>query len=294
MNQNQLNRQLAINYAILKKLVQDDKEVAKLITKDNYLELLDVQAFYHAHFEAAKFVEFFPVVYALLRRETEAAFARLKPRIRIYNRFEKEYPSSLAHDLGHEAPMFIYVCGDIDLFDRKLPKLYLISNTGKSDRLIQASLNILDSFDGSKEVLVLSQQTPLTHIVYNKIHTLSVSSIVYVNAPLTKAIFKSTFFPCNQTKIKHLLVSAIPPDETNLDRLQALTNALAVSMSKAGILLSDQPGDLKLDGCLKLLGSHKPLIVPFFTALRHDLILSLQPEQLRQTIDEMLFRPNSK
>lgn len=294
MNQNQLNRQLAINYAILKKLVQDDHEVNKLINKNNFMDILDVQTFYHTHFEAAKFVEFFPVVYALLRRETEAAFARLKPRIRIFNRFEKEYPSSLAHDLGQDAPMFIYVCGDIDLFDRKLPKLYLISNTSKSDRMIQDALDILDSFDGSKEVLVLSQQTPLTHIVYNKIHTLSVSSIVYVNAPLTKAIFKSTFFPCNQTKVKHLLVSAIPPDETNLDRLQALTNSLAVSMSKAGILLSDHSNDLKLDGCLKLLGSHKPLIVPFFIALRHDLILSLRPDQLRQTLDEMLFHVNSK
>lgn len=293
MNQNQLNRQLAINTAILKKLVQDEQAVLKLINKDNLMDLLDVQAFYHDHFEAAKFVEFFPMVYDLLRRETEAAFARLKPRIRIYNRYEKEYPTSLAHDLGQDAPLFIYVCGDIDLFDRKLPKLYLVSNTGRSDRLIQQSLDLLDSFDGSKEVLVLSQQSPLTHIVYNKIHALSVSSIVFVNAALTKSIFKSTFFPCNQTKIKHLLISAISPDEPNLDRFQSLTDSLAVALSKAGVLLSDQSADLKLDGCLKLLASHRPLIVPFFTAVRHDLILSLRPDQLRETLDALL-RPRSK
>ncbi len=294
MNQNQLNRQLAINYAILKKLTQDEQAVAKLINKDNLMDLLDVQAFYHTHFEAAKFVEFFPMVYDLLRRETEAAFARLKPRIRIYNRYEKEYPTSILHDLGQEAPLFIYVCGDIDLFDRKLPKLYLISSTGRADRLIQQSLDLLDVFDGSKEVLVLSQQSPMNHLVYTKIHTLSVSSIVFVNAALTKSIFKSTFFPCNQTKIKHLLISAISPDEPNLDRFQAQTNSLAVAMSKAGILLSDQAGDLKLDGCLNLLSSHRPLIVPFFTAVRHDLILSLRPDQLRETLDAMLVRTSSK
>lgn len=294
MNQNQLNRQLAINYAILKKLTQDELAVAKLINKDNLMDLLDVQAFYHTHFEAAKFVEFFPMVYDLLRRETEAAFARLKPRIRIFNRYEKEYPTSIAHDLGQEAPLFIYVCGDIDLFDRKLPKLMLVSSLTRSDRLIQQSLDLLDIFDGSKEVLVLSQQTPLNHLIYNKIHALSVSSIVFVNAALTKSIFKSTFFPCNQTKIKHLLISAISPDEPNLDRFQSLTNSLAVAMSKAGILLSDQSGDLKLDGCLKLLASHRPLIVPFFTAVRHDLILSLRPDQLRETLDAMLARSHSK
>ena len=42
MNQNQLNRQLAINHSILRRLVQDDRAVAKSITKDNILDLLDV------------------------------------------------------------------------------------------------------------------------------------------------------------------------------------------------------------------------------------------------------------
>jgi hypothetical protein len=294
MNQNQLNRQLAINHIILKKLVQNDHEVAKSITKDNLMELLDVQAFYNEHFLTIKFVEFFPVVYDLLRRETEASFAKLKPRIRIFNRYEKEYPSTFYHDLGHDAPLFIYVCGDIDLFDRKQPKLYLVSTASRSDRLIQQSLDILDQFDGSREVLVLSQQSPLNHLLYQKIHTLSISSIIMVNAALTKSIFKSTFFPCNQTKIKHLLISAISPDENNLDRFQSMTDHMAVSMSKAGILLSDQPNDLKLEGCLKLLGSHKTLIVPFFSPVRHDLILPMNAQSLRESLDAMLFRSNSK
>jgi hypothetical protein len=294
MNQNQLNRQLAINHIILKKLVHNDQEIARTITKENYMDLLDVQAFYHDHFSTIKFAEFFPVVYDLLRRETEASFAKLKPRIRIISRFDKEYPSVFFHDLGQDAPMFIYVCGDIDLFDRKQPKLYLVSSVSKSDRLIQQSLDILDQFDGSREVLVLSQQSPLNHLLYHKIHTLSISSIIMVNASLTKSIFKSTFFPCNQTKIKHLLISAISPDESNLDRFQSMTDHLAVSMSKAGILLSDQPQDLKLDGCLKLLSSHKPLIIPFFTPVRHDLILPIKPHSLRESLDMMLFRSNSK
>ena len=294
MNQNQLNRQLAINHSILRRLVQDDRAVAKSITKDNILDLLDVQAFYREHFSTIKFVDFFPVVYDLLRRETEASFAKLKPRIRIYNRYDKEYPSAFYHDLGQDAPLFIYVCGDIDLFDRKQPKLYLVSSSAKSDRLIQQSLDLLDQFDGSREVLVLSQQNALNHLVYHKIHTLSVSSIIMVNAPLTKSIFKSTFFPCNQTKIKHLLISAIAPDETSLDHLQSLTDQLAVSMSKAGIVLSDQPADLKLEGCMKLLASHKPLIVLFFTPVRHDLILPIRAEKLRESLDVLLFRSDSK
>jgi len=294
MNQNQLNRQLAINYTILKKLVQDEHEINSLITKDNLMELLDVQAFYNTHFSAIKFVEFFPMIYGLLRRETEASFARLKPRIKIYNRYEKEYPISFFHDLGQNAPLFIYTCGDIDLFDRKLPKLMLVSTQGKTDKMIQASLDLLDQFDGSKEVLVLSQQTPLNHIVYSKIHSLSVSSIVFVNNSLNKAIFKSTFFPCNQTKIKHLLITAISPDESNLDQHQHLTDTLAVSMSKAGVLLSDLASDLKLEPCVRLLSSHKPIIVPFIDYARHELILSLKPEHLRENIDGMLLHPHSK
>lgn len=289
MNQNQRNRHLAINYAILKKLVQDERAVSKLITKDNIMELLDVQTFYHTHFAATKFVEFFPVIYQLLRRETEAAFARLKPRIRIYHRYEAEYPLSFINDLGVDAPLFIYACGDTDLFERRLPKLALISSTGQADRLIQASLDLLDQFDGSREVLVLSQQTPLNHIVYSKIHTLSVSSIVFVNHPLSKSIFKSTFFPCNQSKIKHLLISAISPDETNLDQMQVITDALAISISKAGILLSEQASDLRLEGCLRCLGSHKPLIIPFFDYARHELILPMNRLDVRKNIDAMLL-----
>jgi hypothetical protein len=289
MNQNQRNRHLAINYAILKKLVQDERAVSRLITKDNLMELLDVQAFYHTHFAAAKFVEFFPVIYQLLRRETEAAFARLKPRIRIYHRYETEYPTSFINDLGVNAPLFIYACGDTDLFERRLPKLALISSRGRADRLIQASLDLLNQFDGSREVLVLSQQTPLNLIVYAKIHTLSVSSILFVNNSLNKSIFKSTFFPCNQSKVKHLLISAISPDETNLDQMQVVTDALAISISKAGILMSEQASDLKLEGCRRCLGSHKPLIIPFFDYSHHELILPMNRLDVRKNIDAMLL-----
>lgn len=293
MNQNQLNRHLAINYAILKKLVQDDQAVAKLITRENYTQLLDVQAFYSAHFETAKFVDFFPVVLDLIRRETEAAFARLKPRLRIICRYDKAYPTSILHDLGQEAPLFLYVCGDTDLFERKLPKLHLLTSQGKSDHLIKASLDLLEAFDHAKEVLVLSRQNTLSRLVYQKIHSLSVSSIVLVNAPLTRSIFKSTFYPCNQSKIKHLLISAISPDDTDLDAYQGQTDSLALALCKAGILLGESPADLKLDEVIKLLASHKPLIVPFFTPIKHDLIIALRPDQLRESLDVML-NPNSK
>jgi hypothetical protein len=90
------------------------------------------------------------------------------------------------------------------------------------------------------------------------------------------------------------LITAISPDESNLDQHQLLTDTLAVSMSKAGILLSDQASDLKLEGCLRLLTSHKPIIVPFFDYARHELILPLRPEHLRENIDLMLHHPLSK
>jgi len=294
MNQNQRNRQLAINHAILKKLVQNDQAVASHITKENILELLDVQKFYSTYFSTTKFVEYFPVVYQLLRRETEAAFARLKPRIKIYHRYEKEYPINFVHELGQEAPLFIYTCGDIDLFDRRLPKIYVVSSPNQSDPLINASLDLVEKFDGSKDVLVLSQQSPLNHIVYSKIHTLSVSSIIFVNNSLNKSVFKSTFFPCNQTQIKHLLISMISPEETNIDRFQNITDNLAVSLSKLGILLSHQVADLKLATCQRLLNAHKPIIVPFFEYSPHDLILSLNAQHLREDLDEMLKFPPSK
>ncbi len=288
MNTNQLNRQLAINYAILRKLVQDDGALNRLITRDNLLTLLDIPAFYTAHFGSLNQVEFFPQIHALLHREVETAFTKLKPRVRILNKFDEAYPKSIIRDLGAEAPFFIYVCGDSELFDRRVSKLSLIANTGYSDALIRQSLDAVEQLDGVPEALVLTQLCTLNSLIYRRIHELHISSIVVVNHALDKTIFKSTFYPCNQTKVKHMLVSAIGPDETNLNRYQGLTDAMGAALAKGGILFSHQSTDLRLEGCARLMAAHKPVFVPFMNVPRHELLIPVEPQNLRQTLDSML------
>jgi hypothetical protein len=288
MNHNQLNRQLAMNYAILRKLIQDDAALNRVITRDNLMTLLDIPTFYNAHFGSVNLVEFFPQIHALLHREVESAFGKLKPRVKIYNRYDEAYPKSIVRDLGLEAPLFIYVCGDVELFDRKIQKLSLIANTTHSDSLFRQSLDLIQQFDGSQEALVLSQLCPLNSLVYRRIHELQISSIVVVNHALDKTIFKSTFFPCNQTKVKHMLVSAIGPEETNLSRFQGLTDAMGAALSKAGILLSHQTSDLRLEGCARLMAAHKPVFVPLMSVPKHELLIPVAAEHVRSTIEHML------
>lgn len=288
MRTNQLNRQLAINYAILRKLVADDGALNRMITRENLLTLLDIPAFYTAHFGSLNQVEYFPQIFALLHREVESAFGKLKPRVRILNKFDEQYPKSIIRDLGNEAPLFIYVCGDVELFDRRVPKLSLIANTGFSDALIRQSLDAIDQFDGAHEALVLTQLCPLNSLIYRRIHELHISSIVVVNHALDKTIFKSTFYPCNQTKVKHMLVSAIGPEETNLKPLQGLTDAMGAALAKGGILFSHQSTDLRLEGCARLMAAHKPVFIPFMSVPKHDLLIPVDAETLRETMDLLM------
>ena len=288
MNHNQLNRQLAMNYAILRKLIQDDIALNRVITRDNLMTLLDIPAFYDAHFGSVNLVEFFPQIHALLQREVESAFGKLKPRVKIFNRYDEAYPKSIVRDLGSEAPLFIYVCGDADLFDRKIQKISLIANTAHSDSLFRQSLELIDQFDGSAEALVLSQLCPLNSLIYRRIHERQISSIIVVNHALDKTIFKSTFYPCNQTKVKHMLVSAIGPEETNPAKIQPLTEAMGAALSKAGVLLSHQSSDLRLEGCARLMAAHKPIFVPLMNVPKHELLVPVVAEDLRSTVEQML------
>ncbi|MEI7667492.1 MAG: hypothetical protein WCI62_00670, partial [Erysipelotrichaceae bacterium] len=274
MNQSQRNRQLAINYAILNKLVQDSKAINAAITKANFEELLDVKQFYFTYFSSSKFVQHFPQVLNLLNKETETAFARLKPRVRIITKYDESYPIAILQGLLDEAPMFLYACGDITLLDRKLTKLNLICTSTQEDKLINECTHLIDGFNQSPYVMVFSQQTALSRVLYYHILKMQLSSLLIINHSLTKSIFKNSFYPCNQADTKHMILSAIAPGEEINQRHQFLSSQIACSLSKVSILLSNEHQDLDLPVSLVSLKTYRPLLCPYLLDLNQELIVS--------------------
>jgi hypothetical protein len=94
VNHFQRNRECAINFEILRRLVQDDTLLMQRVTRESYPELLQVSAFYHSHFPTLRFVHDFPGVFQMMQRETVAAFAKLLPNTKVISKFDEEYPAS--------------------------------------------------------------------------------------------------------------------------------------------------------------------------------------------------------
>jgi len=288
MNHNQRNRQLAINYAVLNKLVRDQKAINAMITKTNIDELLNVKDFYFRYFPSSKFVEFFPQVLNLLNKETEAAFGRLKPRLRIITKYDAIYPNALLQDLQDDAPMFIYACGDTSLLDRKLSKLNLICTSTQDDIMIHKSSHLIDGFNQTPYVMVFSQQTALSRVLYYQILKMQLSSLLIINHALTKSIFKNSFYPCNQADTKHMILSAIAPGEEISQKHQLLSSQIACSLSKVSILLSNEHQDLDLPVSLVSLKSYRPILCPFLLHLNQELIITVDQANLVKQIDSMI------
>ena len=258
MNKYSQNKQLAINYCVLKKLVQNDTLVNTRITKDNIQELLDVQSFYSRYFESTKFVQYFPQVCQLVKRETEAAFARLKQRVFIVHKYDVEYPKAILQDLKDEAPMFLYLCGDNSLLDRKVKRVSLVTTINREDSFIESCKDLCEQFVDQSFTLLIQNRSVVDHILYEQFKEKNVSVIHFMNGPLFKDEDAIKICKSNNPKFAHL--SFVGPTDNGMEEYQRIK--LMNSLGKVTVLLSDNPNDVHHFSIQNNYTWHKPSVLP--------------------------------
>jgi len=261
MNKSSQNKHLAINYSVLKKLVQNDTLVNARITKDNILELLDVKKFYETYFESTKFVQYFPQVCQLVKRETEAAFARLKQRVYIVHKYDEEYPKAILQDLKDEAPLFLYLCGDNTLLDRKVKRISLVTTINREDVFIETCKNLCEQFIGTSFTLLIQNRSVVDHILYEQLKERNVAILHIVNGPLFKDTDSIKICKSNNPKFAHL--SFVGPTDNGIEEYQRIK--LMNSLGKITVLLSDNPNDVHHFSIQNNYSWHKPSVLPLLT-----------------------------
>lgn len=258
MNKSSLNKKLAINYSVLKKLVQNDTLVNTRITKDNINELLDVQKFYSTYFESTKFVQYFPQVCQLVKRETEAAFARLKQRVFIVHKFDEEYPKAILQDFKEEAPLFLYLCGDNTLLDRKVKRVSIVTTINREDAFIEQCKALCETFVGQPYTLLIQNRSVVDHVIYEQLKEREVSILHFVNGPLFKDEDAIKICKSNNPKFGHL--SFVGPTDNGMEEYQRIK--LMNSLGKVTVLLSDNPNDVHHFSIQNNYSWHKPSVLP--------------------------------
>lgn len=258
MNKYSQNKQLAINYCVLKKLVQNDTLVNTRITKDNIQELLDVQSFYSTYFESTKFVQYFPQVCQLVKRETEAAFARLKQRVFIVHKYDDEYPKAILQDLKDEAPLFLYLCGDNSLLDRKVKRVSLVTTINREDAFIESCKALCEQFVDQTFTLLIQNRSVVDHILFEQFKEKNVSVLHFMNGPLFKDEDAIKICKSNNPKFAHL--SFVGPTDNGMEEYQRIK--LMNSLGKVTVLLSDNPNDVHHFSIQNNYSWHKPSVLP--------------------------------
>ena len=258
MNKYSQNKLLAINYSVLKKLVQNDTLVNTRITKDNIQELLDVQSFYSTYFESTKFVQYFPQVCQLVKRETEAAFARLKQRVFIVHKYDEEYPKAILQDLKDEAPMFLYLCGDNSLLDRKVKRVSIVTTINREDTYIEACKNQCEQLIDQPFTVLIQNRSVVDHLLYEQFKERNISVLHFMNGPLFKDEDAIKICKSNNPKFAHL--SFVGPTDNGMEEYQRIK--LMNSLGKVTILLSDNPNDVHHFSIQNNYTWHKPSVLP--------------------------------
>lgn len=258
MNKSTLNRQLAINYSALRRLVQNDHLVHACINKDNFQELLDVRKFYETYFESTKFVQYFPQVCQLIKRETENAFARLRQRVYIIHKYDEAYPKALLQDLKDDAPLFLYLCGDNSLLERKVKRISIVTTLNREDDYIEASKTICSELNDSPYTVLLQNRSAVDHVLFEQLKEMNVSMIYFVNAPLLKEDKAEKI--CKSHSPRYAMLSFVGPTDIGLEDFMRLK--IMNSLGKATVLLSDSANDVHHFSVQNNYAWHKPSILP--------------------------------
>ena len=258
MNKSTINKQLAINYTVLRRLVQNDHLVHSRIHKDNIQELMDVRKFYETYFESTKFVQYFPQVCQLIKRETESAFARLRQRVYIVHKYDEAYPKALIQDLKEDAPLFLYLCGDNSLLERKVKRVSIVTTLNREDAYIEESKHICSAFENGHMTVMLQNRSAVDHVLFEQLKDSNVSMIYFVNTPLMKDDTAEKI--CKSHCPKYAMLSFVGPTEDGLEDFMRLK--IMNSLGKVTVLLSDQPNDVNHFSIQNNYAWHKPSILP--------------------------------
>lgn len=271
MKHYQRNREIAINYEILRRLVQDDLILRQLVTRDKYLELLQVSEFYFKYCPPSRFIQDFPKVFQMMQRETVAAFAKLLPNTKIICKFDEQYPNSFLLDLKDDAPLFLYVCGNIGLLERKYPKIVIVGSRSANEKeMIHAGI-LSEKLGKASYIVATGYDDPLDTCVQSSSQTSGLPSTTFLHMPLIKSFVEdslSTSIKRNLYASPSLLVSPFPPTQIGLLKSESLLiGRMLASIGKVSIVMSAKEGgsaQREAGFCVQM---HKPVILPKYILL---------------------------
>jgi len=286
MNKATLLKKRAMNYSILRTIVQDDSLLKRTLTRHNFNELIDVRSFYQRYFKNDRFIQDNPIIFNLLSREAEIAFSKLRTKVRIIDRYSENYPVSLLQDLRDQAPIFLYAYGDLSHLDRKQTRLSIVSTLDSDEQYSLDSLTVLNHLCQSNHVLMVQNRSPLDQKLITYLDSIDYRYILLSNTPIQKVALKDEgrMYP-----EKTLLSFVGPMDGVMVDfqRLKIMN-----SLGKLTILLSPYPNDIHHFSVQNNLAWHKPSILPLVKPDETKKIVNIhllpQADHLNKTLETIL------
>ncbi len=265
------NREIAINYEILRRLVQDDLALKQIVTRERYSELLNVSEFYFNYCPTSRFIQDFPKVFQMMQRETMAAFARLLPNTKVISKFDEEYPASLLLDLKNDAPLFLYVCGNIALLERKHPKIVIVGSRSANEKEMIHAGNLGELLGKSKYIVVTGFDDTLDTCVQSALQSANLPAIIFLHMPLFKSFVEGSLSASIKRSLfttPSLTVSPFPPTQNGMLKSEsALVGRMLASIGKVSIVMSAKEGGSAQREAGYCVQMHKPVILPKYILL---------------------------
>ena len=271
MNHYQRNREIAINYEILRRLVQDEFVLKQIVTRERYPELLQVSEFYFKYCHSSRFIKDFPKVFQMMQRETLASFSQLLPNTKIISKFDEQYPVSFLLDLKEDAPLFLYVCGNIALLDRKFTKVVLVGSRSANEKEMIHAGELSESLGKSNYVVTTGYDDILDTCVQSAAQTAGFPSITFLHLPLLKSFIEGSLSSSIKRRlftVPALMVSPFPPTHNGILKTEsALVGRMLASIGKVSLVMSAKEGGSAHREAGYCIQMHKPVILPKYILL---------------------------
>ena len=154
--------------------------------------------------------------------------------------------------------MFLYLCGDNTLLDRKVKRISLVTTLNREDIFIEACKNLCEQFIDTSFTVLIQNRSVVDHVVYEQLKDKNVSILHFVNGPLFKDADAVKICKSNNPRFAHL--SFVGPTDAGMEEYHRIK--LMNSLGKATILLSDNPNDIHHFSIQNNYSWHKPSLLP--------------------------------
>lgn len=287
MNKATLQKKRAMNYAILRTIVQDDSLLKRTLTRQNFNELIDVRSFYQRYFQNNRFIQDNPIIFDLLTREAQLAFAKLRVKVKIIDRFSESYPISLLQDLREQAPTFLYVYGELNALDRKKKRVSLVTTLDTDEGYAEASLAVVSHLTEANHLMMIQNRSALDRKLMMYLDELRYPYVLLSNTPIQKIVSDEE----GMNYPEKTILSFIGPMDGVMVDFQRLK--IMNSLGKLTILLSQYPNDIHHFSVQNNLAWHKPSILPLVkpedTQIIPHIHLLSQVQDLNGVLNDMLI-----